>query len=74
MANGTTTLEEEEFTLPPPERVGEEHGSLTAIVQELVYTVDHKKLGLMSYYIRAAVLCRCRHHGHPDARSALCSE
>jgi hypothetical protein len=47
MANGTTTVEEEEFELPPPARVGEEHGSLTAIVQELVYTVDHKKLGLM---------------------------
>jgi hypothetical protein len=54
MANGTTTLEEEEFTLPPPERVGEEHGSLTAIVQELVYTVDHKKLGLM--YITSGLL------------------
>ena len=47
MPNGTTTVEEEEFTPPAPERVGEEHGSLTAIVQELVYTVDHKKLGLM---------------------------
>ena len=47
MANGTTTVEgEEEFT-PPVERVGEEPGSLTRIVQELVYTVDHKKLGLM---------------------------
>jgi cytochrome c oxidase subunit 1 len=48
MANGTTTVEqEEEYAPPPPERVGEEPGSLTRIVQELVYTVDHKKLGLM---------------------------
>jgi cytochrome c oxidase subunit I len=47
MPNGTTTAEEEEFEIPPPERVGEEPGSLTRIVQELVYTVDHKKLGLM---------------------------
>jgi hypothetical protein len=47
-------LEEEEFKLPPPERVGEEHGSLTRIVQELVYTVDHKKLGLM--YLGSALL------------------
>ena len=47
MPNGTTTVEEEEFTPPAPEHVGKEHGSLTAIVQELVYTVDHKKLGLM---------------------------
>ena len=54
MANGTTTVEEEEFELPPPARVGEEHGSLTAIVQELVYTVDHKKLGLM--YIGSGLL------------------
>ena len=34
--------------------MGEEHGSLTAIVQELVYTVDHKKLGLM--YIGSGLL------------------
>ncbi|MFZ0709486.1 MAG: hypothetical protein WAM53_05555, partial [Terrimicrobiaceae bacterium] len=54
MANGTTTVEEEEFKIPPPERVGEEHGSLTRIVQELVYTVDHKKLGLM--YIGAGFI------------------
>ena len=55
MANGTTTVEQdEEFTPPPPERVGEEHGSMTRIVQELVYTVDHKKLGLM--YIGAGFL------------------
>ena len=34
--------------------MGEEPGSLTAIVQELVYTVDHKKLGLM--YIGSGLL------------------
>ncbi|HEY5740972.1 MAG TPA: cbb3-type cytochrome c oxidase subunit I, partial [Terrimicrobiaceae bacterium] len=54
MANLTTTTEEEEYQLPPPERVGMEHGSLTAIVQEMVYTVDHKKLGLM--YIGSGLL------------------
>ena len=48
MANPTTTVEpQEEFIPAPPERVGEEPGSLTRIVQELFYTVDHKKLGLM---------------------------
>jgi cytochrome c oxidase subunit 1 len=48
MANPTITVEpEQEYTPAPPERVGEEPGSLTGIVQELVYTVDHKKLGLM---------------------------
>jgi cytochrome c oxidase subunit 1 len=55
MPNGTTTVEEEkEFEPPPPGRVGEEHGSMTRLVQELVYTVDHKKLGLM--YIGAGLL------------------
>ena len=48
MAHPTTTVEPEEEYIPaPPERVGEEPGSLTGIVQNLVYTVDHKKLGLM---------------------------
>jgi hypothetical protein len=54
MANGTTTVEEEEFKPPLPERVGEERGSLTGLAQELVYTVDHKKLGLM--YIGSGLL------------------
>ena len=54
MPNGTTTVEEEEIEIAPPERVGEEHGTFTGIVQEMVYTVDHKKLGLM--YIGAGLL------------------
>ncbi|MGA9577457.1 MAG: cbb3-type cytochrome c oxidase subunit I, partial [Terrimicrobiaceae bacterium] len=54
MANGTTTIEEEEFAPAPAEHVGKEHGSMTAIVQELIYTVDHKKLGLM--YIGSGLL------------------
>ncbi len=42
------------FVTPPPVRPGEEPGSLTRIVQELVFTVDHKKLGLM--YIGSGLL------------------
>ena len=30
-----------------PARPGEEHGTLTGWVQDLVYTVDHKKLGML---------------------------
>jgi cytochrome c oxidase subunit 1 len=48
------TLIDPNFKAPEPERVGEERGSLTRIVQELVFTVDHKKLGLM--YIGAGLL------------------
>lgn len=48
------TLIDENFQPPEPERVGEERGSFTRVVQELVFTVDHKKLGLM--YIGAGLL------------------
>jgi cytochrome c oxidase subunit I len=40
--------------LPAPVPVGQETGSLTRVFQELVFTVDHKKLGLM--YIGSALL------------------
>ncbi|MFZ4598788.1 MAG: cytochrome c oxidase subunit I [Terrimicrobiaceae bacterium] len=40
--------------MPPPEKVGQEPGSLTSIVQNLIFTVDHKKLGLM--YIGSGLL------------------
>jgi cytochrome c oxidase subunit I len=48
------TIIDDNFKAPPPERVGEESGSLTRIVQELVFTVDHKKLGLL--YIGSGLL------------------
>jgi cytochrome c oxidase subunit I len=43
MANGTT------LTHPVAERArpGEERGTLTGWMQDLIYTVDHKKLGIM---------------------------
>ncbi|HYY26443.1 MAG TPA: cytochrome c oxidase subunit I [Chthoniobacterales bacterium] len=45
MANGTRTVDI--GTALAPARPGEEHGTLTGWLQELVFTVDHKKLGLM---------------------------
>jgi cytochrome c oxidase subunit 1 len=42
------------YRMPEPVRVGEETGSSTAWIQNLVFTVDHKKLGLM--YIGAGLL------------------
>ena len=45
---------DENFRMPPPEKVGQEPGSLTSIVQNLIFTVDHKKLGLM--YIGSGLL------------------
>jgi cytochrome c oxidase subunit 1 len=45
---------DKDFQMPAPERVGEERGSFTRIVQELVFTVDHKRLGLM--YIASGLL------------------
>ena len=45
---------EENYRLPEPVRVGEETGSPTRVIQQLVFTVDHKKLGLM--YIAAGLL------------------
>ncbi|HEY5791962.1 MAG TPA: cytochrome c oxidase subunit I [Chthoniobacterales bacterium] len=49
----TTTADQEPYEFPPLERPGEEKGSLTAIIQNLIFTVDHKKLGLM--YISAGL-------------------
>ena len=53
MADPTSTLREigTELKPAPP---GHEHGSLTAWIQDLVFTVDHKKLGFL--YIGAAWL------------------
>lgn len=45
---------DDNFQMPAPERIGEERGSLTRIVQEMVFTVDHKILGLM--YIGSGLL------------------
>lgn len=53
MASGTTSTENE-YQFPEPERIGEEKGTLTRLVQEMVFTVDHKKLGLM--YIGSGLL------------------
>jgi len=48
------TIIDENYRMPEPVRVGEETGSLTRVFQQLVFTVDHKKLGLM--YIGAGLL------------------
>jgi cytochrome c oxidase subunit 1 len=45
---------EENYRMPAPVDVGDEKGSLTRVIQQLVFTVDHKKLGLM--YIAAGLL------------------
>ena len=45
MANGTRTVDI--GTALAPARPGEEHGTLTGWFQDLLFTVDHKKLGLM---------------------------
>jgi cytochrome c oxidase subunit 1 len=50
MANGTTTIDVGETIARP----GEEKGTLTGWVQDLVYTVDHKKLGIL--YIGTGLL------------------
>ncbi len=42
----STTHDAREIPITPA-RPGEEPGALTGIVQSLIYTVDHKKLGLM---------------------------
>ncbi|MCK9588478.1 MAG: hypothetical protein M0Q93_03820, partial [Terrimicrobiaceae bacterium] len=47
-------MPDDNFQIPPPERIGAERGSLTRIVQEMVFTVDHKILGLM--YIGSGLL------------------
>ena len=54
MANGPITTEEKEYEFPTPERIGEERGTLTRHIQEAVFTVDHKKLGIM--YIAAGLI------------------
>jgi cytochrome c oxidase subunit 1 len=45
---------DENYRMPEPVRVGDGAGSFTNILQQLVFTVDHKKLGLM--YIGAGLL------------------
>src|SRR6516165_11069945 len=49
MANGTTIVEEQLRAKP-----GEERGTLTGWLQDLVFTVDHKKLGIL--YVGMALL------------------
>jgi len=49
-----TDLVDENFQLPEPERIGQERGSLTRIAQQMVFTVDHKILGLM--YIASGLI------------------
>jgi len=50
MPNGTTTIDTRERIAGP----GEEKGTLTGWVQDLIYTVDHKKLGFL--YIGTGLL------------------
>jgi cytochrome c oxidase subunit I len=52
MANGTTATEAD--PTPLLARPGEEKGTLTGWIQDLVFTVDHKKLGIL--YFSAALL------------------
>ena len=51
MANGT--IAKEPGTTPLLARPGEEEGTLTGWIQDLVFTVDHKKLGIL--YFSAAL-------------------
>ncbi len=46
MAHGTTTAPSEDFVITPV-RPGEEKGTWSSWIQDLFFTVDHKKLGLM---------------------------
>jgi cytochrome c oxidase subunit 1 len=52
MANGTRIIDTGTEHLPA--RPGEERGTLTGWIQDLVYTVDHKKIGMM--YIGTGLL------------------
>lgn len=52
MANIIT--EDDGFVAPAPEKLGSEGRTLTRHIQEMVFTVDHKKLGLM--YIGSGLL------------------
>src|SRR6201982_3437011 len=52
MANGTTIVSVGQEQLPA--KPGEERGTLTGWLQDLVFTVDHKKLGIL--YIGMALL------------------
>jgi len=52
MANGTSTITTGDELAPA--RPGEEKGSLTAAVQDLLFTVDHKKLGVL--YISSGLI------------------
>ncbi|GAT34507.1 cytochrome c oxidase subunit 1 [Terrimicrobium sacchariphilum] len=48
------TIVDPDFKVPAPERVGEEGKTWSHVIQNLVFTVDHKKLGLM--YIGSGLL------------------
>jgi len=52
MANGTSTISTGDELAPA--RPGEEKGALTAVVQDLLFTVDHKKLGVL--YISSGLI------------------
>jgi cytochrome c oxidase subunit 1 len=47
MAHGSTTTAPEDDFVITPTRPGEEKGTWSAVIQDLLFTVDHKKLGLM---------------------------
>ena len=53
MAHGSTTAPSDDFVITPA-RPGEEKGTWSAWIQDLFFTVDHKKLGLM--YIATGLL------------------
>ncbi len=48
MPNGTTIHDSREIPIAPA-RPGEEPGVLTGFIQSLIYTVDHKKIGLLYF-------------------------
>jgi cytochrome c oxidase subunit I len=50
MPNGTTTIDSREMVAGP----GQEKGTSTGWIQDLIYTVDHKKLGIL--YIGTGLL------------------
>ncbi len=48
MPNGTTITTYREIPISPT-RPGEEPGTLTGVIQSFIYTVDHKKIGLLYF-------------------------
>jgi cytochrome c oxidase subunit 1 len=86
MDDGTITTTIPAGPEPPPTRPGEERGTLTAWIQDLIFTVDHKKLGLlyigtgwlffvaggiMASLIRAQLVRPNNHLVSPEAFNAL---